>query len=268
MILIPWTMAIVLRAALPLQDPSSQTNDSPSAQQKQMPSMSEGPLGIPQVRNASGTAWQPDSTPMRAVHFMADDWTLMIHGLLFAGYDFQSTRRGDDDWISTNWVMLMASHPLGGGDLGLRTMLSLEPATVGREGYPLLLQTGESVGGRPLVDAQHPNDLFMEVAADYRHPISDDLGLELYAAPAGEPALGPAAYPHRLSAMADPFAPLGHHWQDSTHIAFGVLTAGFFTKFAKLEGSWFNGREPDANRWDFDLRRPDSYSGRVSVPAG
>jgi hypothetical protein len=227
--------------------------------------MFEGPLGISDLRNASGTAWQPDTTPMNAVHFMTDDWMLMVHGILFAGYDFQSTKRGDDALFSPNWGMVMAQRELAGGELGLRAMLSLEPATVGRGGYPLLLQSGESLGGKPLHDVQHPHDLFMEVAAIYRRELTDDLGFELYLAPSGEPPLGPPGFPHRRSAMSNPLAPLGHHWQDATHISFGVLTGGLFTRWGKLEASWFNGREPDENRWDFDLRTPDSYAARLSV---
>ena len=227
--------------------------------------MFEGPLGISDTRSASGTSWQPDATPMNAVHFMADDWMLMVHGLLFAGFDDQATRRGGNQGFSTNWGMVMAKRELGPGELDLRAMLSLEPATVGRDGYPLLLQSGEALGGKPLHDVQHPHDLFMEVAGVYRQPVSDDLGLELYLAPAGEPALGPPAFPHRRSAMSDPVSPLGHHWEDSTHVSFGVITGSVFTRFAKLEASWFNGREPDANRWDFDIRTPDSYAARLTV---
>jgi hypothetical protein len=227
--------------------------------------MFEGPLGISDLRTASGTAWQPDSTPMNAVHFMTDDWMFMVHGLLFAGFDYQNTRRGGDQFFSTNWGMLMAQRELAGGQLGLRAMLSLEPATVGREGYPLLLQSGEALGGKPLHDAQHPHDLFMEVAGSYKRALGDDLGFELYLAAAGEPALGPPAFPHRRSAMSIPVSPLGHHWQDATHVSFGVLTGGLFTRWGKLEASWFNGREPDANRWDFDFRTPDSYSARLSI---
>ena len=227
--------------------------------------MFEGPLGIPDARGASGTSWQPDATPMNAVHFMASDWMAMVHGLLFAGFDDQATRRGGSQGFSTNWGMLMAKRELGPGELDLRAMLSLEAATVGRDGYPLLLQTGEALGAKPLHDVQHPHDLFMEVAGAYRQAVSDDVGAELYLALAGEPALGPPAFPHRRSAMSDPVSPLGHHWEDSTHVSFGVITAGLFTRFAKLEASWFNGREPDANRWDFDLRTPDSYSARLTV---
>src|SRR5262245_34252335 len=124
--------------------------------------MFEGPLDIPDGRDVSGTAWQPDSTPMNAVHFMSDDWMFMVHGLAFAGYDFQATRRGADEWLSTNWGMLMAERDLAGGELVLRSMLSLEPATVGRDGYPLLLQTGEELHDAPLHDRQHAHDFFME----------------------------------------------------------------------------------------------------------
>jgi hypothetical protein len=223
------------------------------------------PLGLPMSRDASGTAWQPDTTPMHGVGTMLGGWHLMAHWNVFVGYDAQGSERGDDEVTSVNWAMLMAEHPLLAGQLAARTMLSLEPLTVGADGYPLLLQTGETFEGRPLHDAQHPHDLFMEVAALYTTPITDHVGIQVYAAPAGEPALGPVAFPHRMSASSDPLAPLSHHWQDSSHISFGVLTAGVFTRFAKLEGSWFNGREPDEERYDFDLDWLDSASGRLTV---
>jgi hypothetical protein len=223
------------------------------------------PLGIPESRDASGTSWQPDSTPMFMWHAMFSGWELSLHENAFFGYDNARTERGDDQWLSINWIMGMARHRLGDGDLTLRAMFSLEPATLPGDGYPLLLQSGESWQGAPLHDRQHPHDYFMEIAARIREPVSDDVAMELYVAPSGEPAIGPTAYPHRFTAMADPLAPLGHHWEDSTHISFGVLTAGVFTRTLKLEGSWFNGREPDEDRWDFDLRTPDSYAARLSV---
>jgi hypothetical protein len=144
-------------------------------------------------------------------------------------------------------------------------MLSAEPVTMPENGYPLLLQTGESFHGERLHDRQHPHDLFMELAARYRQPIGGTLGIELYAAPVGEPAIGPAAFPHRFTSMGDPLAPLGHHWFDSTHITFGVVTAGVFNHMFKLEASWFNGHEPDEDRADFDFHQLDSVSARVSV---
>lgn len=160
--------------------------------------------------------------------------------------------------------MMMAQHDFLGGEFGARAMLSLEPWTDSGQGYPLLLQSGEAYHGVPNHDRQHPHNLFMEMAATYTHPITKELGFELYGGPVGEPALGPVAFPHRESAEADPFAPITHHWMDSTHISFGVVTAGIFTHNLKLEASWFNGREPDENRWDFDFRRMDSYSTRLS----
>jgi hypothetical protein len=228
--------------------------------------MLDGPLGIPMERTGSGTSWLPDDSPMHADHVMAGPWELMLHGVAFAMYDKQGSRRGDEQFSSVNWGMLMATRELGGGRLQLRGMLSAEPWTVGGRGYPLLLQTGESFQGEPLHDRQHPHDLFMELAGLYEHAVSDRVGVSLYVAPVGEPAIGPVAFPHRASAMNDPMAPLSHHWQDATHISFGVLTAGVFTHSLRLEGSIFNGREPDEIRTNFDYagRSLDSYAGRLS----
>jgi hypothetical protein len=223
------------------------------------------PLGIPASRDGSGTAWQPDATPMHAVHAMAAGWQLMLHGNLFAGFDAQGTDRGDEKVFSPNWVMAMARRRALGADVSLRAMFSLDAVTMGERGYPLLLQSGEAVDGEPLVDRQHPHDLFMELAASTLVPLGSSVGIELYGGPAGEPALGPVAFPHRRSAAADPMAPLSHHWQDSSHITFGVVTAGLVTRAAKLEASWFNGREPDQERYDLDLRGLDSFSTRLSV---
>ena len=209
---------------------------------------------------ASGTAWQPAQTPHAALHSSFEGWDVMAHAALFAAYDFQTGERGEDALFSANWLMLKGSRPLGGGDFFLRTMVSLEAVTVGDRGYPLLVQSGEG-----LHDRQHPHDLFMELASGWSAPLSDSVGVQLYGAVVGEPALGPVVFHHRHSAAADPMSPLGHHWQDSTHISPGVLTAGLFTASAKLEASWFNGREPDDNRTDFDLDLPDSGSVRLSV---
>jgi hypothetical protein len=136
---------------------------------------------------------------------------------------------------------------------------------VGARGYPLLLQTGESYQSAPLHDRQHPHDLFMELSARYEVPVAANLGVSLYAAPVGEPAIGPVAYMHRPSAQNDPFAPLGHHWMDATHITYGVITAGVFTRTVQVEGTLFQGREPDDDRYDFDFGALDSYGGRVTV---
>src|SRR5882724_7910594 len=231
------------------------------------PGMMSGPLGIPETRTGSGTSWLPDAAPMHAVHFAVGSWSLMVHGVAFGMYDKQFTQRGDDQVSRTNWGMFMATRSLGAGSLQLRGMFSAEPFTVGAKGYPMLLQSGESYKGQPLHDRQHPHDLFMELAALYERPLSRKLAFSLYLAPVGEPAVGPVAFPHRPSAASDPLAPLAHHWQDATHISFGVLTAGLFTHTVKAEGSWFNGREPDEDRYNFDYkgRSLDSYSGRITV---
>jgi hypothetical protein len=222
-------------------------------------------MGVAHTRQGSGTAWLPDSSPMDAIALTMSGWRIMLHGMIAVGVDAQGTDRGGSELISTNWLMAMASRPLLGGDAMLRTMVSAEPSTVGADGYPLLLQTGESYQGEPLVDRQHPHDLFMELAAGYTRPVAGGLAIELYGGPVGEPALGPAAFPHRVSSMRDPLAPLSHHWLDSTHITFGAVTGGLFNQWAKLEASWFNGREPDEERHDFDLRGFDSYSARLSI---
>lgn len=223
------------------------------------------PLGVPMERLGSGTTWVPDAVPLPARHYMAGSWLLMVHGFGFVQYDKQGGPRGDDQFGSLNWAMLMASRDLWGGRLQARTMLSLDPATVSDRGYPLLLQNGESYRGQPLYDRQHPHDFWMELAVMYERALSRGVGVTVYAAPSGEPALGPVAFMHRSSAMDNPIAPLGHHWQDATHISFGVLTAGVFGHHWKLEGSAFNGREPDEERWGFDRIRLDSYSARFTA---
>ncbi len=228
-------------------------------------SMSPRPLGLSDTREGSGTSWQPDTTPMHAFHAMAGGWTFMVHGNVFLGYDLQGSNRGAQQIVSQNWLMAMVRRSSEVAEISARVMLSAEPFILGGRGYPLLLQTGETYHGMPLHDRQHPHDLFMEAAVLMNAEIGDGVGVQVYAAPAGEPALGPVAFPHRASAASDPLAPLGHHWQDSTHITYGVLTIGIFTRHVKLEGSWFNGREPDENRYSFDLRAPDSVSCRLSV---
>lgn len=226
--------------------------------------------GIPHTRDASGTAWQPDATPMHALMRTSPggEWQHMAHYNVFLGYDRQSGPRGGEQFNSLNWLMLMASRGDADQDLTLRGMFTLEPWTTSARGYPLLFQSGEAYHGEPLVDRQHPHDFFMEVAARYRRTIADEAVGSIYVAPAGEPALGPPAFPHRMSAMDNPTAPTSHHWIDSTHISFGVLTAGIARKTWQLEGSWFNGREPDEDRWDLEKPNLDSYAGRFTWNPG
>ncbi|HWF77534.1 MAG TPA: hypothetical protein VN694_10200 [Caulobacteraceae bacterium] len=227
--------------------------------------MMAGQLGdYSMMRDASGTSWQPDSTPMDGFSWASGGWTGMLHGYANLVYDHQGGPRGDTQTFVEGMLMAMAQRPVGPGVLTLRSMLSPDPA-MGPAGYPLLLQTGETADGvHPLVDRQHPHDLFMELAGVYQLPVGHGASAFLYVGYPGEPALGPPTFMHRYSGMDDPAAPITHHWLDSTHISFGVVTAGVVEGPFKLEGSVFNGREPDQHRWDFDRPRLDSYSGRVS----
>jgi hypothetical protein len=230
-----------------------------------MPGMTGALGGYPMTRDASGTSWQPDLAEHPGIHLSAGDWMVMAHAMLWGVYDTQSGPRGDDMPFLAGMAMAMARRDFGAGDsLNLRAMLSPD-AFMGRRGYPLLLATGETADGvTPLVDRQHPHDLFMELSGTYAHAFSRDDSVFLYAGYPGEPALGPPAFMHRASGMDIPFAPITHHWMDSTHITFGVVTAGFVHGNWKLEVSQFTGREPDQNRFNFDGARFDSTSVRAS----
>jgi hypothetical protein len=224
------------------------------------------PLGIPDTRMGSGTAWVPDASPMHAVHSMVGSWSVMTHGVATLHYLNQGGLRGGEQVGSLNWLMVGGTRPAFGGRVGLRGMFSLEPFTLPAWGYPLLFQTGETYKGKPIADAQHPHEMFMELAANWERAVSDKLGVSVYVAPVGEPAAGPTYYGHRPSAANDPFAPLGHHWQDATHVAFGTATLGVFSRTLRVEGSLFNGHEPDETRTNFDFAdaRLDSWAARIS----
>lgn len=227
-------------------------------------------LSLPMNRNGSGTGWQPDATPVYAYMKHGRKWNYMLHGSIFLRYTAQDIggkgSRGDADWSFPNWFMGMAQRQIGkNGLFTVRTMLSLDRLTDGGNGYPLLFQSGESWGNEPLVDRQHPHDLISELAVGYTQRFNKNIDAYVYLGYPGEPALGPTAFMHRISALNNPDAALGHHWQDATHITFGVATLGFRYKMFKIEGSRFTGREPDENRFDFDRPRFDSYSYRLSV---
>jgi hypothetical protein len=185
---------------------------TPPVPEEDLPPLGSGPsvqgtgaLGdYSMMRDASGTSWQPESTPMEGIHGLLGDWSTMVHGYISAIYDHQGGPRGDDKSFSSSMLMGMAQRPLGTGHLMLRGMISLDPL-MGKSGYPLLLQTGETADGvTPLVDRQHPHDFFMELAGIYSAPIADTTSAFLYLGYPGEPALGPPAFMHRFSAMDDP----------------------------------------------------------------
>jgi hypothetical protein len=226
-------------------------------------------LNLPMNRNGSGTGWLTDNSPMYAYMLHSKKWMYMVHGNIFIRYNNQDIgskgTRGDTKIDAPNWFMLMGQRQVGQkGLFHFNTMFSLD-AIFGSDGYPLLFQTGEAYQGKPLVDRQHPHDLFSELSVAYTQSFTKDIDAFAYFGYPGEPALGPVAFMHRPSSMNNVDSPLGHHWQDATHITFGVATIGFRYKIFKIDGSLFTGREPDEKRFNFDKPRFDSYSYRLTI---
>ena len=251
----------------------------PGMQDMQMPGMDmgENPLIAMHPENflqeivrhdTSGTGAEPDSTPAPMLMAKKGAWALMFHANAFLLAQQQSSARGGDKLFSVNWMMGMAQRPLGPGVFTARAMLSFEPATVTGRQYPLLFQQGETAFGNAIADAQHPHNFFMELAAIYDLKLGNNGLLSFYAAPIGDPSLGPVAFPHRASALEDPLATLGHHQQDSTHIAADVFTAGLTYRIVRIEASGFHGREPGENRWTISQGKIDSWSTRLTLQPG
>ncbi|WP_266365204.1 hypothetical protein [Tellurirhabdus rosea] len=226
---------------------------------------------LPMSRNASGTAWLPDQTPMYMNMWHRSKWMYMLHYAVYIrltnqNFNNRSKRGSEAEFNAPNWFMGMAQRTVGRrGLFSVKAMVSLDPLTVSPNGYPLVFQSGETYKGQRLIDRQHQHDLISELSVGYAHAFSKDADAFVYLGFPGEPALGPPAFMHRISSFNNPDSPLGHHWQDATHITYGVATAGFRYKIAKLEVSSFTGREPNENRLGFDRPRFDSYSYRVSV---
>jgi hypothetical protein len=212
----------------------------------------------------SGTSLLPANEGMDGLHFPAGDWMVMAHGFVSTQYTDHSGPRGDDKFYATSMLMLTGERETGFGRIQLKSMLSLEPAMDAR-GYPNLFATGETAGGQPLVDRQHPHDLFMELAARVDFDIAANTRLFLYGGPVGEPALGPSAFMMRGSARYNPEPPITHHWFDSTHITYGVVTAGMANGTFQIEGSAFRGAEPDEHRWNIETPKLDSWSVRATL---
>jgi hypothetical protein len=252
---------------MPMEKPAPNT-DQPAAKKSRQDGHGmtmSGALGpYPMAREASGTTWQPDSSAHEGLHLASGDWMLMAHGSVNLAYDHQSGPRGDDKLFASGMLMGMARRPLGDGTLQLKAMLSPDPL-MGKNGYPLLLASGETANGADrLIDRQHPHDLFMELSASVSQNLGSGSSIFLYGGLPGEPAFGPPAFMHRESIMDSPEAPISHHWLDSTHISFGVLTAGVVVGRVKLEASRFNAREPDQHRWDIETGPLDSTAIRLS----
>jgi hypothetical protein len=235
------------------------------AQQMDMSFMESSLGSYPMSRDASGTSWQPDLSREGGLMQHSAGWMLMLHGVLNGVYDSQSGPRGADKAFASGMLMGMAQRSVGEGNtLQLRAMVSPDPA-MGPSGYPLLLATGETADGKtPLVDRQHPHDFIMELSASFSHAFGVHDSAFVYAGLPGEPAFGPPTFMHRLSGMDDAAAPITHHWLDSTHITYGVITAGWVHKTLKLEISAFKGREPNQYRWDIETPKLDSQAVRLS----
>jgi hypothetical protein len=292
-----FSLALIAPRLLIAQSPQPSMPNTPGMDMSSMNTMKPPTNLIDAQLNhtTSGTSIEPPSTPVSMLMHDYRGWMLMLHGTAFISdiqqqaevnptgptpatceqFDLPCSppqRRGGDKLFSTNWIMPMATRQLGPdgryGQLTLRTMLSLEPATITGRQFPELFQQGETAFGKPIIDGQHPHDFFMELAALYDIRLSHQTLLSLYAAPIGDPAIGPTAYPHRLSASEDPLAALGHHQQDSTHIAFNVLTAGLTWRWLRFEESGFHGGEPSEQRWGFQPspngHAIDSYSSRIT----
>jgi hypothetical protein len=242
----------------------------PARGQMNMPGMSGmnmtdmNPAGMDLMNLATGTSVNPESWPMPMILTHFGSWNAMFMGDGFLVDTQQSGPRGGDKLYSTNWAMASAEHRAGkSGAFQIDLMLSLEPATVTDRRYPLLFQTGETAFGKEIVDGQHPHNLIMGLGLHYVRELGGHTRLEFYAAPVGDPALGPVAYPHRASAEELPEAPISHHWQDSTHISDDVVTVGLAYRRVKLEASGFHGAEPGENRWIIQQGAIDSWSTRL-----
>lgn len=220
---------------------------------------------MPSPHAASGTGWQPAATPANLWRKALGSWDVMAHGALFIDHNQPGGPRGAGKAESVNWLMVMEQHSFGGGTVLFRQMFSAESLTAPHPGFPQLFQTGETYHGKPLVDHQHPHNVFAELALYYTRPISEKVSWLFYGGAAGEPALGPVAFMHRASAAELPMAPLSHHLQDSTHTSFGVVTTGLIIDRIKIEGSAFNGREPNEKRYGIQFAALDSWSARLSA---
>jgi hypothetical protein len=250
---------------------NSEGGDMPGMKMPSAGTSRSEPDWMPSPESGSGTEWQPASTSTPMWMKSLGAWGVMAHGVVFVDYNQQGGPRGEGKAESVNWLMLMEEHKLGSGNFLFREMFSAESLTSPHPGFPELFQTGETYHGQPLVDHQHPHNVFAELSFDYTHPIGvlfkEKVSWEFYGAAAGEPALGPVAFMHRASASELPMAPLSHHLQDSTHTSFGVINTGLMVNRIKVEGSIFNGREPDEKRYTIQFAPLDSWSTRLSVAA-
>jgi len=221
-------------------------------------------FGLPRSRFGSGTTWLPDASPLYAAMPHLGKWGLLIHGNLYTGYNWYSSDRGWKRFMGRNTLMGAAFRTFQRSEILFRLALSFEPLTIGSRGYPQILQTGQTTNGNRIADKMYALDFFRELAMTYSWEVTPRWAATVYAALAGEPALGPVTFTQRVSASADPLAPLGFQAQEQSHASFGVLTVGAYSRTLKIEASWFNGEVPGNRRYGLYIRKPDSYSLRVN----
>ena len=261
--LLPGRVAAQMMPDMDMHAPTPTPSQAPATMADAMPGMSMA--GDAVYAGGSGTARLPGAEGMMTgLHAETGGWMLMAHGYVWGAATDQPGPRGDSMAFATSMAMVTGDRDLGSGaHLQLRSMFSLDPL-MGPRGYPNLLTTGETAHGQPLVDRQHPHDLFMELAARVDVPVGGKNTVFVYGGPVAEPALGPSAFMHRGSAAYQPLAPITHHWFDSTHITFGVVTAGWGSPHLQFEASAFRGREPDEHRWNIEAPKLDSWSVRAT----
>lgn len=263
----PWRVSV--QAKSPTSGEGSATFDfAPGSGMKMDEDLGSmrGRLNVwPMQKEGSGTSLLPESSPMFMKHLgNTGGYDLSAMGFITYNFTDAGGKRGESRAFSNSMLMLMGSKATEKDTTGFSVMLSLDPIFNGEFGYPNLFQTGETAYGMKLTDFQHPHDLFVEVAGTYSREIGGGTRAFVYGGPVAEPALGGPTFMHRPSGVEIPEAPIGHHWFDATHISWGVLTAGVNTDKWQLEGSLFNGHEPDENRYSPDKIGLNSASGRFT----
>ena len=170
-------------------------------------------------REASGTAWLPDVTPMYGRHVQTRGWELMFHGNAFAQFLYES---GEDHRRGKQVGSINLGYGYGPAPGRGR------PSWSARDGQPGALDDfrmwlSESARHRRSLPWRSTTSSTRMICSwNWPSHMTRPLTLrwQLYAGPAGEPALGPPGFPHRLSAFPNPIAPISHHWLDATHINF------------------------------------------------
>ncbi len=157
-----------LICAIALSAPAIASADIPMDEAMEM----RGFYGIyPVSREASGTSWQPEMTPVPGTIGQDNELLVFYRGFINGGYILQTGERGEDGEFTTSMFSILAQNPVEDGVLGVRLRFSLDRLN-GTEGYPLLLQNGgTSDGSTRLIDRQYPRNLLSEGALTFSYSI-------------------------------------------------------------------------------------------------